>query len=185
VIGVAMGLTIRIIFVAIEMSGELVGLQMGLGFATFFNPQTKGFTPVVGQFLGILAALTFLALDGHLQIIAVLAESFSTLPITGDPLAANGFKLFVDLGSKIFSAGLLLSLPPMAALLMTNLTLGILTRAAPQLNIFAVGFPITLAIGMITLALSLPYFAPVMERLFVEGLQMMLQTSSQFRATPP
>jgi flagellar biosynthetic protein FliR len=181
VIGVAMGLTIRIIFVAIEMAGELVGLQMGLGFATFFNPQTKGFTPVVGQFLGILAALTFLALDGHLQIIAVLAESFSTLPVSAEPLAANGFKVFVDQGSKIFAAGLLLSLPPMAALLMTNLTLGILTRAAPQLN----SFPITLAIGMVTLALSLPYFAPVMERLFIEGLQMMLHVSSQFRATPP
>ena len=185
VIGVAMGLTIRIIFVAIEMAGELIGLQMGLGFAIFFNPQTKGFTPVIGQLLGVLAALTFLALDGHLQIIAVLAESFSTLPVSTEPLAANGFKVFVDMGSKIFAAGLLLSLPPMAALLMTNLTLGILTRAAPQLNIFAVGFPITLAIGMVTLALSLPYFAPVMERLFVEGLQMMLHVASQFRAAPP
>ncbi len=185
VIGLAMGLTIRIIFTAIEMAGELVGLQMGLGFATFFKPQTKGFTPVIGQFLGVLAALAFITLNGHLQIIAVLAESFRTLPVSSEPLSAIGFKNFVDWGSKIFSAGLLLSLPPMAALLMTNLTLGILTRAAPQLNIFAVGFPITLAIGMVTLALSLPYFGPVMERLFIEGLQMMLQTSSQFRAPSP
>lgn len=184
VIGMAMGLTIRIVFVAVEMAGELIGLQMGLGFATFFNPMTKGFTPVIGQLLGLLATLAFLALNGHLQIIAVLSESFHALPISGDVLAANGFKTLADWGGKIFIAGVLLSLPPMAALLITNLALGVLTRAAPQLNIFAVGFPLTLAIGMLTLSLTLPYFTPVLERLFTEGLQMMLQVVSQLRANP-
>lgn len=184
VIGMAMGLTIRIVFVAVEMAGELIGLQMGLGFATFFNPMTKGFTPVIGQFLGLLATLAFLALNGHLQIIAVLSESFHALPISGDVLAANGFRTLANWGGKIFIAGVLLSLPPMAALLITNLALGVLTRAAPQLNIFAVGFPLTLAIGMLTLSLTLPYFAPVLERLFTEGLQMMLQVVSQLRANP-
>ncbi len=183
-IGMAMGLSIRIVFVAVEMAGELIGLQMGLGFATFFNPQTKGFTPVIGQFLGLLTALTFLAFDGHLQVISLLSESFRTLPVSGDVLAANGFRILADWGGKIFAAGLLLSLPPMAALLITNLCLGILARAAPQLNIFAIGFPITLVIGMLTLALALPYFSPVLERLFLDGLQMMLQIVSQLRASP-
>lgn len=184
IIGMAMGLTMRIIFVAVETAGELIGLQMGLGFAIFFNPQTKGFTPVIGQLLGLLTALTFLALNGHLQVISLLAESFRTLPISGDVLAANGFRIVADWGSKIFAAGLLLSLPPMAALLITNLALGILARAAPQLNIFAIGFPLTLAIGMLTLALALPYFAPVLEHLFLDGLQMMMQVVSQLRAGP-
>lgn len=184
VIGVAMGLTMRIVFVAVEAAGELIGLQMGLGFAVFFNPQTKGFTPVIGQFLGLLTALTFLALNGHLQVISLLSESFRTLPISGDVLAASGFKVVVDWGSKIFAAGVLLALPPMAALLITNLALGILARAAPQLNIFAIGFPVTLVVGMLTLAFVLPYFAPVLEHLFLDGLQMMLQVIGQFRASP-
>lgn len=184
VIGMAMGVTMRIIFVAVEAAGELIGLQMGLGFATFFNPQTKGFTPVIGQILGLLTALTFLALNGHLQVIALLSESFRTLPISGDTLSPNGFRVLADWGSKIFTVGVLLALPPMAALLITNLALGILARAAPQLNIFAIGFPITLAVGMVTLALVLPYYAPVLERMFLDGLQMMSQVVSQFRATP-
>lgn len=184
VIGLAMGFAMRIVFVAVEMAGELIGLQMGLGFATFFDPQSAGHIPVVGRFLGLLAALVFLSVNGHLQMISLLSQSFSALPVSGEGIAAPGFRTLAFWGGEIFAAGLLLSLPLLAALLITNLALGILTRAAPQLNIFAVGFPLTLAIGLLVLALALPYFTPVLERLIREGLQMMLQIADLARIGP-
>lgn len=184
VIGLAIGFAMRVVFVAVEMAGELIGLQMGLGFATFFDPENAGDIPVVGQFLGLVATLFFLTLNGHLQMISLLSQSFSALPINGAGLAATGLRALVSWGGEIFAAGLLLALPLLAALLITNLALGILTRAAPQLNIFAVGFPLTLAIGLLVLALALPYFTPVLERMIQGGLQMMPQIAEYFRINP-
>ena len=175
----------RIVFVAVEMAGELVGLQMGLGFATFFDSENAGHIPVVGQFLGLVATLFFLTLNGHLQMISLLSQSFSALPISGAALAATGFRTLVSWGGEIFAAGLLLALPLLAALLITNLALGILTRAAPQLNIFTVGFPLTLAIGLLVLGLALPYLAPVLERMIQDGLQMMPHIAEHLRTNPP
>ncbi len=184
VIGLAMGFTMRVVFVAVEMAGELIGLQMGLGFATFFDPVNAGDIPVVGRFLGLVATLFFLACNGHLEMISLLSQSFGALPISGASVAATGFRALASWGSEIFAAGLLLALPLLAALLITNLALGILTRAAPQLNIFTVGFPLTLAIGLLVLGLVLPYFAPVLERMIQDGLRMMLQLAGYFRPNP-
>ena len=160
VIGVAIGFTMRIIFTAVEMAGNIAGMQMGLGFATFFDPQNAAQVPVVGQFLGLLATVLFLALNGHLYMIEVLAQSFQALPVSPQPFSAAGWRALAGWGGEIFLAGLLLSMPIMAALLITNLALGIMTRAAPQLNVFSVGFPITLAAGFVVLAIALPYFVP-------------------------
>lgn len=185
VIGLAIGFAMRVVFVAVEMAGELVGLQMGLGFATFFDPANAGHIPVVGQFLGLVVTLFFVTINGHLQMISLLSQSFSALPISGAPLAATGFRVLVSWGGEIFAAGLLLALPLLAALLTTNLALGILTRAAPQLNIFSVGFPLTLAMGLLVLGLALPHFAPVLERMIQDGLQMMPQIAEFLRVNPP
>jgi len=176
-IGLAMGFAMRIVFSAVEMAGEIAGLQMGLGFATFFAPHSDGSTLVVGRFLGLLATLVFLSVNGHLLMLSVLAESFSVFPISAEPLSASGWNMLAGWGGKIFEAGLGLALPVVTALLIVNLALGILTRAAPQLNIFAVGFPITLMVGIVMLMLSLPYFIPVMEQLLTEGLKAMLDVA--------
>ena len=184
VIGLAMGFAMRIVFVAVEMAGVLAGLQMGLGFATFFDPENAGQVSIIGQFLGLIVTLAFLTINGHLQMIALLSRSFGALPISGEPLAAPALRTLVFWGGEIFSAGLLLSLPLLAALLITNLALGVLTRAAPQLNIFAIGFPLTLSIGLVVLALALPYFTPVLERLIQDGLQMMLQIVEFLHRSP-
>jgi len=173
-IGSAMGFTLRLIFNAIEMVGELTGLQMGLGFASFFDPINHVHAPIIAQWLGILAALVFLSINGHLYMFAALTESFQTLPI-GNMMPTEGIYSVVEWGSSIFSYALQISLPVLAALLITNIALGILTRAAPQLNIFAVGFPITLALGFFVLALSMPYFAPLLDKLTHDGLEMMLK----------
>lgn len=173
-IGLAMGLAMRMVFSAVEMAGEVAGLQMGLGFATFFTSRSDGSTLVVGRFAGLLATLVFLSLDAHLLMLSVLAESFSALPVSAGALSSDGWQRLVLWGGVIFAAGLQLALPVIAALLIVNLGLGILTRAAPQLNLFAVGFPITLMMGMVALMLSLPHFIPIVEAAIMQGLETML-----------
>jgi flagellar biosynthetic protein FliR len=169
IIGVAMGFTISLIFSAVEMAGEIAGLQMGLGFASFYDPVNAVNSAIIAQWLGIIAVLAFLAINGHLYMISALAESFHTLPI-GIMMSAQGYNGIAHWGGSIFVYALQISLPVLAALLVTNSALGVLTRAAPQLNIFAVGFPITLAIGFFVLSLSIPYFSPVLDRLTHEGI---------------
>lgn len=173
IIGVAMGFSMRLIFTAVEMAGHLAGLQMGLGFASFYDPINATQSAVIAQWLGMIAVLAFLAMNGHLYMLSALAESFHTLPI-GSMMPARGFHDVAAWGGSIFAYGLQISLPLLAALLTANVALGILTRAAPQLNLFAIGFPITLAIGFFVLALLMPYLVPLLDRFVHEGLEMML-----------
>ncbi|MGB8518213.1 MAG: flagellar biosynthetic protein FliR [Gallionella sp.] len=175
-IGVAMGFTMQLIFSAVEMAGELAGLQMGLGFASFYDPVHSSYSPVISQWMNVMVSLAFLAMNGHLFILAGLAESFHTLPI-GNMISNNGIYGIASWGGNIFAYALQLSLPLLAALLITNLALGILTRAAPQLNLFAVGFPVTLAIGFVVLALTIPYFTPLLDRMTHDALNAMLKLS--------
>jgi flagellar biosynthetic protein FliR len=165
-IGILIGLTLRIVFSAVDLAGEMMGLQMGLSFAVFYDPQNAGQTPVLGEFLGLLTTLIFLAMNGHLLTLAVLAESFRLLPIGSTPISAHSFTAIIGWASVLFSAGVLLSLPVVAALLIANLALGVLSRVAPQLNLFAVGFPVTIFSGFTVLTISLPYFGAALERLF-------------------
>ena len=179
-IGLAMGFAMQIVFHATEMAGEFIGLQMGLGFATLYDASIPGFIPVLGQYMGVIVSLAFLAIDGHLLLLSGLVGSFDALPIAALS-AAPGLRSLVDWAGCIFTFSLTLSLPLLAALLITNLALGVLTRAAPQLNIFAVGFPLTILAGLLVLALSLPYFTPVFEQLFHEGLETMLRVAGALR----
>jgi flagellar biosynthetic protein FliR len=174
IIGVAIGFTMRMIFSAVEMAGELAGLQMGLGFASFYDPINAVHSAIIAQWLGIIATLAFLSMNGHLYILSAMSESFQTLPI-GSMMSNKGLYGVASWGGNIFSYALQISLPILAALLITNIALGILTRAAPQLNLFAVGFPITLAIGFIVLALTMPYFAPILDQFTQIGISTALK----------
>jgi len=174
-IGVLMGFALRLAFVAIDVAGELIGLQMGLSFAVFYDPQNAGQTPVLTEFLGLFTTLIFLAMNGHLMALMALSESFVLLPIGVEPPAAAGMTTLLTWSAVIFSSGLMLALPLIAALLIANLALGVLARVAPQLNLFAVGFPVTIAVGFVVLLLSMPYFATAMEQLFHHGFRAMEQ----------
>jgi flagellar biosynthetic protein FliR len=181
-IGLAMGFSIRIIFAAVEMAGEISSLTMGLGFATFFDPTTQGRSSAISQFLSLVATMAFLAINAHLVLLSALVESFSTLPVSALPIYGGGFKQLADWGGKIFSVGVQLSLPIVAALLITNVALGILTRAAPQLNLFGIGFPITLGVGLLVVAMTLPYLGMPIQNLFLDGIErarLMPRTWSQ------
>lgn len=165
-IGLLMGFTLRIAFVAVDIAGELVGLQMSLSFAVLYDPQNGAQTPVLSEFLGLFATLLFLAMNGHLLTLSVLAESFRLLPVSAQPFGSGGFAALLAWSSTLFSAGVLLALPLIAALLIANLAMGVLARVAPQLNIFAVGFPVTLMTGFVVLTFSIPYLGAALERLF-------------------
>lgn len=175
IIGLTMGFTMRIVFAAVEMAGEIAGLTMGFGFATFFDPQTRGRSSAISQFLSLLALMLFLTANVHLMLLSTLVESFVTLPISAESLGTKGLQQLAAWGGLIFSAGVQLALPIVAALLLTNIALGILTRAAPQLNLFGIGFPITLGVGFLLLALVLPFLATPLHRLLQEGLDMVGQ----------
>lgn len=174
IIGTALGFTMRLIFTAVEMAGEFSGLQMGLGFASFYDPSNSSYSPVIAQWLGVIASLAFLAMNGHLMLISLAAESFHTLPV-GKMMAGSSFYTAALWGSSIFAYALQISLPLLAALLITNLAMGILTRAAQQLNLFAIGFPITLSVGFFVLSFSMPYFSPIMDRLTSDALATALK----------
>jgi flagellar biosynthetic protein FliR len=157
-IGVMLGFAVRLIFAALELAGELIGLQMGLSFAGFFNPASGMAQNAVGSFMSLLALLMFIAIDGHLMLLHALGESFRLFPLVGGsgslPL---GMDELVRLGSGMFSIALSLALPFLAVMLLTNVVLGVLARVAPQLNVFAIGFPLTILVGLSTLMLLLPY----------------------------
>jgi flagellar biosynthesis protein FliR len=173
-IGIGMGFAARIVFAAFDMAGEFIGFQMGLGFATFFDPMSSSQTPVIAEFIGLIALLLFLSMNGHLLYVATLAQSFSAIPVSATPLGAASWLNLAELGSKIFSAGLLLALPVIVALMITNVALAVLTRAAPQLNIFALGFPITLLGGFFAIAISMNYLASPLQAVFEFALSAML-----------
>jgi flagellar biosynthesis protein FliR len=164
--GVLMGFTLRLAFAAVDIAGEMVGLQMGLSFARFYDPQSSAQTPVLGNFLGLTTMLIYLAMNGHLLSLSVLAESFRLLPVTTTPLATKSFGALLSWAGTLFSTGVLLSLPMVAALLIANIAMGVLSRVAPQLNLFAVGFPVTMVTGFTVLMISLPHFGAALERLF-------------------
>ncbi|PZP61802.1 MAG: flagellar biosynthetic protein FliR [Azospira oryzae] len=172
-VGAAMGFAVRLTFAALQVAGDLAGLQMGLGFATFFDPQSSGQTPVMAQFVELAGVLLFLAINGHLMMMAALAQSFQVLPV-GAALAPGSWRTLAELGTGVFSLGVLLALPVVGPLLVVNVVLGVLSRAAPQLNIFAVGFPMTLMAGFVALAVTLPYLAPVLDRAFTEAIGSMV-----------
>lgn len=173
-IGIGMGFSMRLVFAGIEMAGDLIGSQMGLGFATLYDPMSASQTMVISNFLSLLTTLIFLSLNGHLVYFATLAESFRAIPIASTPIIGNAFSVLFLQGQKIFMIGVLLSLPIITALLITNLALGVLNRASPQLNLFAVGFPITILMGFWGIALILPNMIRPIEHLFDEGLQGIL-----------
>lgn len=170
-VGAAMGFSMRLVFAAVEFAGEVASSSMGLGFATFFDPTSAGRSSAISQFLALVATMAFLAMNAHLVLVEALVESFFTLPISATPMSLTAPLEMVRWGGRIFSAGLQLAMPIIAALLITNIALAILTRAAPQLNLFGIGFPITLGAGFLVISLTLPYLGTPLQNLFNQGVE--------------
>lgn len=178
-IGVALGFTMQFAFAAIRTAGELIGLQMGLSFATFFDPSSNLNMPVLARFMDLLALLLFLSFNGHLWLISMLVDTFHTLPIGGEPVNSNAFLALARAGGLIFLNGLMLALPVITMLLTLNLSLGLLNRMAPQLSVFSIGFPVTLTVGILLMVTLMPLIAPFCEHLFSEIFNLLADILSE------
>jgi flagellar biosynthetic protein FliR len=170
-VGLTLGFAVRIVFAAVEFAGEIVGLQMGLNFAGFFDPATASQATATSRFFGTVVAWLFIVINGHLAVIAAVIKSFSAFPVSAQPMAFLSAMAPHTWGAEVFSLGLWIALPLIAMLLFVNLVLGIISRVAQQMNVFAIGFPVTLGVGLVGLVLTLPMmqvpFTMALERMLV------------------
>jgi flagellar biosynthetic protein FliR len=155
-IGATIGFTVRLMFAAFDLAGELIGLQMGLNFAGFFDPQSGGTGTAVTTYMSTVTSLLFIALNGHLLMLHAVTMSFEVFPVSDDVLGFLRQASPLQWGKSLFQLALLVALPVLALVLFLNVVLGVISRVAPQFNIFAVGFPATIGLGLIGLAAGLP-----------------------------
>lgn len=155
-VGLAIGFTIRVVLAAVELAGEVVGFQMGLSFASFFDPSLGGQSSAVARFFGQMALFMFVVMGGHLMVLMTVIQSFVAFPVDQNFLQALPQMKIYNLGTDLFASGLWMSLPMVGMLMFANLALGIVSRVAPQMNIYAIGFPITLTVGLVGMAATLP-----------------------------
>lgn len=156
-IGVVVGFVFQVVFQVFVLSGQYMAMKMGLGFASMNDPTNGVQTTVLSQFFLMLVTLMFIAINGHLILISTIIDSFTTFPI-GNALPAAALFDVVKLGGWMFASALVIALPVLTALLFVNIAFGVMSRAAPQLNIFAVGFPFTLIMGLVLIWLGLHGF---------------------------
>lgn len=155
-VGLAIGFAVRLVFTAMELAGDMVGLQMGLNFASFFDPSMNNQSNAVGIFFSQMTSLLFVVMNGHLMVLMAVNRSFQAFPIEQNFLQALAQMQLYRLGVDLFGSALWIALPMLGMLMFTNLALGIMSRVAPQLNIFAIGFPITLLVGLVGIAVAVP-----------------------------
>lgn len=171
-VGALLGFVLQLFFHAFVVAGQIISMQMGLGFASMVDPTNGVSVPVLGQFYLMLVTLLFLSMNGHLVVFEILAESFVTMPVGGGLLTSHYWELAGKLG-WVMGAGLLLALPAITALLVVNLAFGVMTRAAPQLNIFSIGFPLTLALGLVIVWIGMADILAQYQVLASDALQLM------------
>lgn len=175
-IGVSIGFAVTLIFSAVQFAGSVISLQMGLGFSTFFDPQTGVEIPTLSNFLNLVVLLLFMALNGQLLTLVVLDRSFTIFPVSDQiVLHADAWHSLAAAGAMVFSLGLAIAAPVLGALLLINIALGVLSKLAPQLNLFVIGFPLLIVVGFIALALLMP----AMQMLVRQLLQISLHLSGQ------
>lgn len=173
IIGVALGFSLQLLFDAVTLGGQLLANSMGLSFAFNIDPLHGAEVPALGTLYTILVMLTFLALNGHLVLIEVLADGFRTLPVGTSGLGPEGIWSVIQWGSQLFLGALAIALPGVTALLIVNVAFGVMSRAAPQLNLFAVGFPISLVFGLMIVLAGLPSVQTSFTRLLADGFELL------------
>lgn len=172
-IGLTLGFVVLTILHVFILAGQTISMQMGLGFASMVDPANGISVAVLSQWYQVLVTLVFLAINGHLVVIEVLADSFQVLPVGPFSFSRESFMAIAEFGAWLFRASLMLALPAISALLLVNLTFGIMTRAAPQLNVFVLGFPITMLAGLVIIWASYWAAFPMVQELLTEHVRFM------------
>lgn len=172
-IGAVLGFVLQMVFDAMALAGQLLANGMGLGFAFNIDPLRGVSTPALGQLFIVLGTLLFLSMNGHLALLQLLVDSFRVLPVEGGGLALSDWRALADWGGSLFAGALRISLPGVTALIVVNLAFGIVSRAAPSLNLLAVGLPVTLVVGLLIVTLSLPGLQTSGTFMIEEGFQFL------------
>jgi len=172
-IGIALGFALQIVFDSLGLAGQLLANSMGLSFAFNVDPLRGSSTAALGQLYIILATLVFLSLNGHLALLDVLTDGFSTLPIGTTGLGREGLWSLVMWGGQLFSGAITIALPGVTALLIVNLAFGVVSRAAPALNLFAVGFPVSLVFGLVVVLAGIGPLAEGVTQLLGQGFEFL------------
>jgi len=167
-IGVALGFTTQLVFSAVITGGQTIAMQMGLGFSLMVDPQNGQQAPVLSQFYVVFVLLVYISLNGHLILVQTLVDSFRFLPISLNSLSLESVWQIISWGAEIFKGAISIAIPAIASLLVVNFSFGIMTRSAPQLNIFAIGFPLTMMLGFAVIFVTLSSVIPQVTRLFDE-----------------
>lgn len=167
-VGATIGFVLRLATEAALLAGQLVSTGMGLSFATVVDPQNGGM-PLLGRFYIIVGSLLLLATNAHLSLIALVAQSYAVVPLGSAGFGAPEARLVVDFAALMFAGALQLALPAVIAILMVNITFGVISRAAPTLNLFAVGFPVTILMGLLILVVTFRSQGPVWDSLIGEA----------------
>ncbi|WP_426358496.1 flagellar biosynthetic protein FliR [Pseudocolwellia sp. HL-MZ19] len=158
IIGIMLGFVTTLVVNTFVLAGQIIAMQTGLGFASLVDPASGMNVPAVGQFFLILSSLLFWVMDGHLAYLQFVVASFDTLPIPAESFDSTKFRELVEWGGWMFASALSLSIAPLTAMLLINFSFGVMTRAAPQLNIFAIGFPVTMCAGLLIMWLTMGNF---------------------------
>ena len=165
-IGMVLGIIARFLFGAVEFAGTVIGFQMGLGMANVFDPQSQEQISLVGRFENATATLIFLAMDGHLIVLQALVRSYSVLPPGGSSISRPLIEKLTELSASIFVIGLQIGAPLIVALFLANAVVGLLARSVPQIQVFVVGFPLTLMLGFLFMLFGMPFFAQAVHQMF-------------------
>ncbi len=177
-LGLTMGFALKLVLDAVLLGGQSIAMSMGLGFAVFIDRARGVNVPVLGQFFLVLGTLIFLALDGHLHAIELLVRSFQTIPIGSQSSSQPIVSELLAFSGIIFTGAVKIALPAVTALLVVNIAFGVMSRAAPTLNLFAVGFPVSLLFGVIAVMISLEGFSGTFAGLVQSALMLLSRIAS-------
>lgn len=172
-IGITLGFALQVVLHVFILAGQFIAMKMGLGFAAMNDPSSGVSTTIMSQFYLLLSTLLFLSVNGHLVVLQLMIDSFTSFPIGGEGFDRSSFLAIVQLGSWMFSAALLIALPLFTSLMIVNMSFGVMSRSAPQMNVFTVGFPITLVFGLALMWFSLGNFLPIYFDIMDEGIGLL------------
>ncbi len=184
ILGICLGFMLQLVFEAVMFAGQFVATGMGLGFASVIDQQQGISVAVMGQFFMLITMLLFLAMNGHLAFIKLLADSFVAWPVGASVVQPETFGVLLTAIGGMLRNALGIALPAVVALLVVQIAMGVMSRAAPTLNLFAVGFPVTLMLGLLVVERTLPALLPQVQRLLTiafSNMSLILETAHVIR----
>lgn len=174
IIGAAFGFIFQVVFHVFILAGQYIAMKMGLGFASMNDPANGVSVTIVSQFYMLVTTMLFLSINGHIMLVQILVDSFTSMPV-GSFFAVTDFYQVAELGNWMFGSALIITLPVLTALLVVNIAFGVMSRSAPQMNIFAVGFPITLIFGLVIMWIGFGALLPTFYVVIDQGVDFILR----------